>query len=75
VPGVTPGSAALLLPLPSRTIVVAGDAVLTQDHFEAGRVFDQAMAVAQARESFAEIAEIADEIVPGHDNLFRVAGR
>jgi len=73
--GASVGSAALLLAEPSRTIVVAGDAVLTEEHFEAGRVFEQAASVEDARSAFREIAEIADEIVPGHDNAFRVRGR
>lgn len=74
LPGVTPGSAGLLLAMPTRTVIIAGDAVVTQDYFEAGRVFEQAAVVADARESFSEIMEIADEIIPGHDNGFRVAG-
>ena len=73
--GVTPGTAGLLLAATSRTTLVAGDAVITQGHYEAGRVFEQVADVAQARTSFAEIVEIADEIVPGHDNLFAVARR
>jgi glyoxylase-like metal-dependent hydrolase (beta-lactamase superfamily II) len=73
--GVTPGAAALLLAAPARTVLIAGDAVVTQDYFEAGQVFEQASDVALARESLSEILEIADEIVPGHDNVFRVMGR
>jgi glyoxylase-like metal-dependent hydrolase (beta-lactamase superfamily II) len=74
-PGVTPGSAGLLLASASQTVVVAGDAVLTKAYYEAGRVFEQAADVSAAQESFADIMEIADEIVPGHDNVFRVFGR
>ena len=73
--GVTPGAAGLLLAAPSRTIVIAGDAVVTQGYFEAGRVFEQVSDVDQARASLADIYELADEIVPGHDNAFRVMGR
>lgn len=73
--GASPGSAGLLLALATRTVVVAGDCVLTQDHFEAGRVFELAADVEQARESLAEVLQIADEVVPGHDNAFRVASR
>jgi glyoxylase-like metal-dependent hydrolase (beta-lactamase superfamily II) len=69
-PGVTPGSAALLLALATRTIVIAGDAVVTQDHAEAGRVYEQVFNLDQAQESLSEIIEIADVIVPGHDNVF-----
>ena len=74
-PGITPGSAALLVPLPMRTLVIAGDAVVTQDYNEAGRVFEQVADVELARESLTELVEIADEIIPGHDNIFRVMGR
>ena len=28
--------------------------------------------IEEARKSFADIVEVADEIVPGHDNVFRV---
>ena len=74
-PGVTPGSAGLLLASASQTVVVTGDAVLTKEYYEAGRVFEQAGDVSVAQESFSDIMEIADEIVPGHDNAFRVFGR
>ncbi|UCD28619.1 MAG: MBL fold metallo-hydrolase [Planctomycetota bacterium] len=73
-PGITPGSAGLLLAFASRTVIIAGDAVVTQDYFESGRIFEQIFDVDQARESFAEIIEIADEIIPGHDNLFSTPG-
>jgi len=74
-PGVTPGSAGLLLASASQTVVVTGDAVLTKEYYEAGRVFEQAGDVSAAQESFSDIMEIADEIVPGHDNAFQVFGR
>jgi glyoxylase-like metal-dependent hydrolase (beta-lactamase superfamily II) len=69
--GVTPGSAGLLLAMPSQTTVIAGDAIITQDHYAAGQVYEQAVMVEEARKSFADIVEVADEIVPGHDNVFR----
>lgn len=74
-PGVTPGAAGILLAAPARTVLIAGDAVISRAYYEAGRVFDQVASVEEAQESFTEIAEIADEIVPGHDNVFRVLGR
>ena len=74
-PGVTPGTAGLLLASASKTTIIAGDAVVTREYYEAGRVFDVAHDVELARTSLREISEIADEIVPGHDNTFRVYGR
>jgi glyoxylase-like metal-dependent hydrolase (beta-lactamase superfamily II) len=73
--GVTPGNAGLLLVTATQTVVIAGDAVITQDHYEAGQVYEQAVNIDQAQESFTEIAQIADEIIPGHDHAFRVSSR
>lgn len=69
--GATPGSAGLLLALPTHTTVIAGDAIVTQEYHEAGLVHEQAALVEEARKSFADIVEVADEVIPGHDNVFR----
>ncbi|NBC11042.1 MAG: hypothetical protein GVY24_04800 [Planctomycetes bacterium] len=69
VPGFTPGTCGLLLTPPSSTILIAGDAAATCEHFERGQVLQGAYDVAQARQSLGEIIEIADWIIPGHDNL------
>jgi glyoxylase-like metal-dependent hydrolase (beta-lactamase superfamily II) len=68
--GYTAGSTGLLVTLPTLTILVAGDAVPTQDHFMAGQVLPESQNVKAAQESMQEIYEIADLIIPGHDNLF-----
>jgi glyoxylase-like metal-dependent hydrolase (beta-lactamase superfamily II) len=60
----------LLVSLPTSTILIAGDAVPTQDHFLAGQALPDAQDIRAAHESMQEIYEIADWIVPGHDNLF-----
>lgn len=73
--GVTPGAAGLLLAAPTYTIVVAGDAIISRGYYEAGRIFEHVASVEDAQDSFREIIEIADEVVPGHDNVFRVVGR
>ncbi len=73
--GASPGSAALLLASPLRTTIIAGDAVLTRDHAETGQVFDRAYSVEDAQVALREILEVADEIVPGHDNVFFAGGR
>lgn len=70
--GASPGCAGLLLAMAAQTTVIAGDAIISQDYYEAGQVYEQAVMVEQARASFADIIEVADEIVPGHDNVFRV---
>jgi glyoxylase-like metal-dependent hydrolase (beta-lactamase superfamily II) len=69
LPGVSPGSAGLLVPNPGSTLLVAGDAVATLEHLEEGKVIAPCFDLEQARESLAEAVEIADLIVPGRDNL------
>lgn len=75
LPGVTPGLSGLLLPLLTSTVLIAGDAVPTQEHLEQGQVLTHCHNLAQARESFAEAVEIADLIVAGRDNLLMNPGR
>ncbi len=70
LPGYTPGTCGLLLSLPTTTVLIAGDAVPTQDHFLAGQILPDAFDIPTAQESLREVYEIADLIVPGHDNLF-----
>lgn len=75
--GYTPGTTGLLLSLPTLTALIAGDAVPTQDHFLAGQVLPEPYDLAAAKEALQEVYEIADVIVPGHDNVFlspRAAG-
>jgi len=69
-PGASAGSTALLLVPAGRTVAIAGDAILTREHYEQGQVFDRSFDAERARESFRELMEIADIIVPGHDNVF-----
>jgi len=68
--GYTPGNCGLLVSLPTMTILIAGDAVPTRDHFLAGQILPDAMDIPAAQESLQEVYEIADLIVPGHDNIF-----
>lgn len=68
--GYTPGQCGLLCSLPTQTLIIAGDAVPTAAHFAAGQIFQESYDLAQAKESLAEMYEIADLIIPGHDNLF-----
>ncbi len=68
-PGFTPGTCGLLLPMPQLTVLVAGDAIPTLEHLERGQVLEGGYDLEQARESFTEAIEIADVIIPGHDNI------
>ena len=70
LPGYSEGTCGLLLSLPTLTVLLAGDAVPTQDHFLAGQTLPDAQDFAAALEALREVYEIADLIIPGHDNLF-----
>lgn len=67
--GFTPGTCGLLLTHPSRTTLVAGDAVPTIEHLERGQVLRNSYDIEQAQESLQEAIEIAEVIIPGHDNV------
>lgn len=67
-PGFTPGTCGLLLSHSRSTTVIAGDAAPTVEHIEHGRVLKGCFDTEQAQSSLKEILEVADEIVPGHDN-------
>lgn len=69
LPGVTPGLCGLLLPMPRTTILVCGDAMPTIEHLEQGAILPHVANLEQAQESFREALEIADQLVPGRDNL------
>lgn len=69
LPGPTPGHAGLLLTLSQATVLIAGDAVPTVEHLEKGQASQDSYDLQAARESLAEVIEIADWIIPGHDNL------
>lgn len=68
--GYTPGTCGLLVAAPTSTTLIAGDAVPTLDHFLAGQLLTDAFDIESAGEAMREVYEIADLIVPGHDNLF-----
>ena len=70
LPGYTPGNCGLLIKLMTSSVMIAGDAVATQEHFLAGQVLPDAYDIAGAKESLGEVYEIADLIIPGHDNVF-----
>jgi len=73
--GPSPGSAGLLLTPPTATIVIAGDAALTGEHVRRGQVWEGCVDLAAAKQSMADYLELADVIVPGHDNVLIAPGR
>ena len=68
IPGYTPGSCGLLLPL-KPTVLICGDTVATREHLEQGSVLSHCASIELAQESFKECVEIADIIIPGRDNV------
>jgi glyoxylase-like metal-dependent hydrolase (beta-lactamase superfamily II) len=68
--GYTPGTCGILLTTPTTSTLITGDAVATLDHFLAGQVLPDSNDIAGAQESLKEVYEIADLVVPGHDNIF-----
>ena len=68
--GHTPGHASLLVCTAVEGTLLAGDAVLTRDHFEHGDLGEAPYDLARAKETLRDLVEAADAVVPGHDNLF-----
>lgn len=68
LPGVSQGMTGLLLGEATRTVLICGDAIPTQDHLEQGKVMPNCQNREQAQESFQEAVEIADLLVLGRDN-------
>ncbi len=69
LPGPSPGSAGLLLTPQTATIIIAGDAALTGEHVLRAQVWEGCGDREKALESLRDILEMADVIVPGHDNV------
>jgi len=74
-PGSTAGNCGLLLTEPVGTIVIAGDAVVNRDYLQCGRVHEACFDAKRARESMQDILEVADIVIPGHDNLIPLMGK
>lgn len=69
--GPTSGSAGLLLATARETVIIAGDAALTGEHVRRGQVWERCADTDAALASLKDILELADVIVPGHDNVVR----
>ena len=66
--GASPGSAGLLLAPATTTIIIAGDAAVTSEHVQAGQIWRNCNNTESALESLGDLLELADIIIPGHDN-------
>ena len=69
-PGHSPGHSSLLVYSSLENVIIAGDAVLTREHLERGDIGDAPYDITPARRSMGDILEIADVVIPGHDNIF-----
>ncbi|HEX8324396.1 MAG TPA: MBL fold metallo-hydrolase [Tepidisphaeraceae bacterium] len=67
--GYTAGTCGILVTLPTQTILLAGDAVASADHLLAGQVLPGCFDLSAAKASLTEVYEIADVVIPGHDNV------
>jgi glyoxylase-like metal-dependent hydrolase (beta-lactamase superfamily II) len=52
------------------SVVVAGDAVMTRDHWRERQGHHNSADLAQAAQTIGQISALADIVVPGHDNFF-----
>ena len=67
--GASPGSAGLLLTPATSTVVIAGDAAATAQHVRAAQVWKGCFDTAAALAALTDMIELADVIIPGHDNV------
>jgi len=74
-PGASAGSSGLLLTPSVGAIVVAGDAVINTEYLEHGRVWEESYDLGLAQQSLQDILEVADMVIPGHDNIIPLLGK
>ena len=67
--GPTPGTTGLLLTPPTSTILIASDAAVTAEHVMRGQVWKGCCDTQTAMDSLRDLLELADIIIPGHDNI------
>jgi glyoxylase-like metal-dependent hydrolase (beta-lactamase superfamily II) len=70
LPGHTAGTTALLVDSADGKVAVTGDAVMTRDFFKARQGYYNSLDFEEASRSISRLAEIADIVIPGHDNYF-----
>jgi glyoxylase-like metal-dependent hydrolase (beta-lactamase superfamily II) len=71
-PGHTPTHHSLRFDCAGLSVVIAGDAVATQDFFRERRAYFNAIDFELSSRTMDKLAAVADLIVPGHDNYFLV---
>lgn len=69
-PGHTPSHHSLRFDCDGLSVIAAGDAIATRDFFRARQNFYNAVDLKQGVATMNKIAELADLIIPGHDNYF-----
>ncbi len=68
--GASPGCAGLLLVNPVTAVLIASDAAITREHAIRGMVWEGCTDTEAAMESLEDLLQVADLIIPGHDNIF-----
>ncbi len=71
-PGHTMSHHSLAFTCEGQRVVIAADAVMTRDFFRERRGYFNSADFEAAGASIERVAEIADVVVPGHDNYFLV---
>jgi glyoxylase-like metal-dependent hydrolase (beta-lactamase superfamily II) len=74
-PGHTHAHHSLLVHTQNGRMIVAGDAVMTRDFYNANEGFHNSVDTALVADSIARIRATADLVVPGHGNYFVNIGR
>jgi hypothetical protein len=69
-PGHTPDHNSLRFDYKGLSIMIAGDSVATKDFWDERRSYYNVMNLEEAKKTMEKINDIADIIVPGHDNYF-----
>jgi glyoxylase-like metal-dependent hydrolase (beta-lactamase superfamily II) len=69
-PGHTLSSTSLRFDCNGRSVAVVGDAVATQDFWRERRGYFNCVDFEQSAKSMDKIGELADLVLPGHDNYF-----
>ena len=70
LPGHTMGTTGLLLETQDGKVCVCGDSIMTRDFFKARLGYYNSVDFTLSSASIQKVAQLADIVVPGHDNYF-----